>query len=153
MLYIFIQLLRAIIVKSNFAENPMIELILELKQKCNFDSEIGSSLNLKEKEIAFLSAIANDENITSKNLAEITGLSPSRSSRIISALHEKGYVEMKHNPLDRRLINLTLTEKGISCANGITKEKNQCETELLSGLSETEKETVRKGLKILLEKL
>ena len=134
-------------------EKTVIELILELKQKCNFDSEIGQTLNLREKEIAFLSAIANDNNITSKHLAEITGLSPSRSSRVISALHEKGYIEMKHNPIDRRLINLSLTDKGKTCVEGINEEKLQCEIDLLSGLSDNERETVKKGLNILLKKL
>lgn len=126
---------------------------MELKQKCRFDSDIGQSLNLREKEIAFLSAIANENNITSKNLSLIAGLSPSRGSRVISALYEKGYITMTHGKTDRRLINLSLTEKGRTCVQGIEKEKMQCEFDLLDGLSENERETVRKGLEILLKKL
>ena len=138
---------------ATFLEIYVIELILELKQKCRFDSEIGQSLNLREKEITFLSAIANENNITSKNLSVNAGLSPSRSSRVISALHEKGYISMKHDKADRRLINLSLTEKGRACVEGIEKEKMQCEFDLLDGLSEADKETVRNGLNILLKKM
>ena len=131
----------------------MIELILELKQKCRFDSEIGHSLNLREKEITFLSAIANEKSITSKELSEIAGLSPSRASRVISALHESGYINMEHDSFDRRLVNLSLTEKGKSCVEGIENEKKQCEFDLLAGLSDDDRETVKKGLNILLKKM
>lgn len=131
----------------------MIELILELKNKCNFNFEVSHSMDLKEKEIVFLTAIADENNTTSKHLAEITGLSPSRSSRIIASLHEQGYIEMKHNPDDRRIVNLSLTDKGRICVEGINEEKQVCESDLLSGLSEEEKETIAEGLKLLLSKL
>ena len=131
----------------------MIELIQELKQKCRFDSDIGHSMNLREKEITFLSAIADEKSITSKKLSEIASLSPSRSSRVISALHEKGYIEMEHNSSDRRLINLSLTAKGKKCVEGIRRKKEQCEFDLLYGLSDDEREIVRQGLKILLRKM
>lgn len=131
----------------------VIELILELKQKCRFDSEIGASLNLREKEMTFLSAIANENNITSKNLSSIAGLSPSRGSRVISSLFDKGYITMTHDKADRRLINLSLTQKGSICVKGIEKERKLCEFDLLNGLSENERETVKKGLNILLKKL
>lgn len=131
----------------------MIELILELKQKCKFDSDIGQSLSLREKEITFLSAIANEKNITSKHLSALAGLSPSRGSRVISALHEKGFIDMTHDQSDRRLIKLSLTKKGQNCVRGIEKEIKQCELDLLDGLSENEKETVKEGLSILLKKM
>ena len=131
----------------------MIELILELKQKCRFDSEIGNSLNLREKEISFLSAISHEAGITSKELSEAAGLSPSRASRVISALHEKGFIDMQHDRADRRLIKLSLTEKGRQCVSGIEKEKAQCEFDLLNGLSDDDRETVKKGLNILLKKM
>jgi DNA-binding MarR family transcriptional regulator len=60
---------------------------------------------------------------------------------------------MTHDKTDRRLINLNLTNKGRKCAQGIEKEKNQCELDLLNGLSEDEKETVKEGLNILLKKM
>jgi len=131
----------------------VIELILELKQKCKFNSEIGLSLSLKEKEITFLSAIANEDNITSKHLSTLAGLSPSRSSRVISALHDKGFIDMKHDQSDRRLVKLSLTKKGKDCVRGIEKEKKLCELDLLDGLSEDERDTVKQGLNILLKKM
>ena len=131
----------------------MIELIQELKQKCRFDSDIGLSLNLREKEITFLSAIADEKSITSKRLSEISGLSPSRASRVISSLYEQGYITMEHDRSDRRLINLSLTFKGTACVEGIRKKKEQCEYDLLRGLSDDEREIVRQGLHILLRKM
>ncbi len=131
----------------------MIELILELKQKCRFDSEIGESFSLKEREVAFLSTIAANKSLTSKELSSLSGLSPSRSSRVISALYEKGYILMEHNRSDRRLINISLTQKGKDCVDGIEKEKRNCEFDLLAGLSDDEKATVKKGLNILLRKM
>ena len=43
------------LIYATCTECYVIELIMELTQKCRFDSEIGQSLNLREKEITFLS--------------------------------------------------------------------------------------------------
>ena len=131
----------------------MIELILELKQKCKLDSEIGESLNLRTKEISFLAAIAEKRATTSKELSEVTDLSPSRASRVISALYDRGYIEMEHNPEDRRLVNLSLTTNGEDCVKNIEKQKQLCEFDLLDGLSDDERRIVKQGLNILLKKM
>lgn len=131
----------------------MIDLLLELKQRCRFEEELGEAMNLNEKELTFLSAIAENNKISSKSLSEKAGLSPSRSSRVLSGLSAKGLLTISHDGNDRRLINLRLTEDGYSCIAGLVKEKSRCEQELVAKLSEDEKETVLSGLKILLNKI
>ena len=143
----------ATVARGKLSERIVIELILELKQKCKFDSEIGQTLNLGEKDIAFLTAISRENGITSKRLSRKADLSPSRASRVISSLHERGYIRMQHDSVDRRLIKISLTEEGKRCVAGIEKEKKQCEFDLLDGLSDDEREAVQKGLNILLKKM
>jgi len=131
----------------------LIDLLLELKQRCKFEEELGEVMNLNEKELTFLSAIAENKEISSKALSEKSGLSPSRSSRVLSGLSAKGLLIISHDENDRRLINLNLTEEGCRCVAGLVKEKSRCEQELVAKLSEDEKETVLNGLKILLNKI
>ncbi|MBI9107318.1 MAG: hypothetical protein JEZ04_11300 [Spirochaetales bacterium] len=131
----------------------MIDLLLEVKQRCRFDDVIGETMNLHGRELTFLTAIAEDSAISSRGLSEISGLSPSRSSRVISGLTLKGLISINRDENDRRIINLNLTENGRKCVEGLNKEKLRCENELIAKLSEEEKETVISGLKILLNKI
>ncbi len=110
-------------------------------------------MNLHGRELTFLTAIAEDSAISSRGLSEISGLSPSRSSRVISGLTLKGLISINRDENDRRIINLNLTENGRKCVEGLNKEKLRCENELIAKLSEEEKETVISGLKILLNKI
>ncbi len=129
----------------------MIDQILELKKKCNFDREIGEALNLKDKEISAIAAIAECSELTSKEVSDQISLSPSRGSRVITGLMEKGLVELNHNSDDRRVINITLTRAGEACYLNMVEEIKKCERRLTENLTEQEKLIISEGLQILLK--
>jgi DNA-binding MarR family transcriptional regulator len=136
-----------------YQERKLVELILELKNRCRLDREIGEHMNLKDKEIAILSEISRNSKATSRTLSRKAGLSVSRSSRVIAALSARGLVSVSQNENDRRAINISLTQSGKLCVKKLEKEISRCSRELSESLSEEEKTTVLNGLNILLKKL
>ncbi len=129
----------------------MIDEILELKKRCNFSDEIGKSFNLTQGEVSCISAIAQCENISSKDLSTLMELSPSRGSRVISKLIQRGFISGSSDEHDRRYLSLSLTSEGEICYRAILNEKRLCEERILSGLDDAQKLAVKQGLDILLQ--
>jgi DNA-binding MarR family transcriptional regulator len=61
----------------------------------------------------------------------------SDTSRLVSRLNAKGFVDVKQNPHDKRLVNIILSEKGHDLMAGIDPELSLLDG-LLSDLSEEE---------------
>ncbi|MBL7006811.1 MAG: MarR family transcriptional regulator [Spirochaetia bacterium] len=131
----------------------MIDEILELKKRCNFSDEIGLAFNLTLGEVACISIIAGHKTLSSKNLSSLMDLSPSRGSRVISRLIDRGFIVAKPDENDRRNLSLSLTEAGKKCNSAIQKEKKCCEERILSELTIEQKTAVNNGLNILLQVL
>lgn len=129
----------------------MIDQILELKKRCNFSNEIGKAFNLTMGEVAFISTISQHKNLSSKDLSSLMDLSPSRGSRIISKLIDRGFIQCQPDSNDRRCLVLSLTETGQTCCSAIEKEKHLCEERILHKLTNEQKQAVKNGLDILLQ--
>ncbi len=128
----------------------MIDKILELKKRCTFSDEIGRAYNLTVGEVECISTIATHKRLSSKHLASLMELSPSRGSRIVSRLIERGFIQGAADTNDRRYLSLTLSKKGEQCCKKIIQEKKLCEERILQQLNDQEKQTVAEGLDILL---
>ncbi|NQT57917.1 MAG: MarR family transcriptional regulator [Bacteroidetes bacterium] len=133
--------------------SEMIDEILELKKRCNFSDEIGLAFNLTLGEVACISIIAKHETLSSKNLSSLMDLSPSRGSRVISRLTDRGFIVGKPDKNDRRYLSLSLTEAGKRCDLAIQYEKRCCEERILAELTNEQKTAVNNGLNILLQVL
>ncbi len=131
----------------------MIDEILELKKRCNFSDEIGQTFNLTSGEVACITIIARHKMLSSKHLSALMDLSPSRGSRVISRLSNRGFIVGKPDVFDRRYLSLTLTEAGKKCDLAIQSEKKTCEERILAELTNEQKSAVNNGLNILLQVL
>ncbi len=131
-------------------DTDMIDRILELKKRCGFSDEIGKTHQLTMGDVDCISAIAAYQPLRSKELAEYMSLSPSRGSRIVGRLLQRGLVTMHPDNLDRRSMVISLTKEGSTCFEAVQQEKLQCEERILKALSVEEQQTVRKGLELLL---
>ena len=129
----------------------VIDDILELKSKCNFGDEIGRSYQLTAREVGCIFKIAAHEEITSKELSRLMGLSASRGSRIISGLSLRGFISVEYDRIDKRSYRLSLTEAGKACYEDILEQKRLCEERLTAQLSEEERKIVRQGLDLLIQ--
>ena len=61
-----------------------------------------------------------------------SALSPSRASRVITSVSEKGLLSESLDPEDRRAVSITLTASGEDMKKLIEKKKNECEKRLLA---------------------
>lgn len=128
----------------------VIDDILVLNSKCRISEEIGNEYQLGAKEIECITAIGRKATMHSNSVASCIALSPSRSSRILKRLTDRGFIESIHDSVDRRYVNLRLTEEGQSCYRALEKRKQECERRLFAGLDTSEQRTVREGLHLLL---
>ena len=75
------------------------------------EAYLKNSNGLTFKEATLLCALGCGISEPAK-IAKDMNLSPSRTSRLISALEVKELVERNPSPLDKRVVNLVLSEKG-----------------------------------------
>jgi DNA-binding MarR family transcriptional regulator len=129
----------------------MIEEILELKKRCSFGDEIGRAYQLSLGEVACITTVAHLGALTSKELASRLGISPSRASRVVGGLMQRGFIRGAADPADRRFLTLSLTDTGSVCYEEILQEKKRCEARLLSQLTDEQRAAVQDGLNILLQ--
>jgi MarR family transcriptional repressor of emrRAB len=59
-----------------------------------------------------LCIIENKHNVSSKEISQILGISPSAATQLVDALVENGFVTRTINAKDRRSLHLSLSKKG-----------------------------------------
>ena len=127
----------------------IIDSIIELKVRCRFEEEIGEECRLAPREVTCLGVIAPGERVSAGALAARIGLSPSRASRIITGLREKGCIAEAFDENDRRSVSISLTAAGVKIVRDIERKKDECENRLLGGFNPQQLMTIQKGLATL----
>jgi DNA-binding MarR family transcriptional regulator len=127
----------------------IIDSIIDLKARCRFEEEIGEDCQLAPREVTLLGVIFPGEQVSAGVLAARIGLSPSRASRIITGLRDKGCIAEAFDEKDRRSVSISLTAAGVKIVRGIEKKKDQCERRLLGGFSPQQLAVIQKGLSTL----
>lgn len=77
---------------------------------------------------------------TQKNICEDSHYNKQIVNSIIKAFYDKGYIELKEMPEDRRNKNVTLTSSGRKYADDILLPLSEIEEKALSVISDNEKE-------------
>lgn len=78
--------------------------------------------------------------LTQQRLLDELELAPASLSELLAKLEEKGYVERSRLEQDRRIVNVSLTQKGIEKMREIHEARRAATHKVLSALDETEKE-------------
>ena len=131
----------------------MIDKILEFKHMCQLEGEIGRSCGLSPREIRCVTVTAQKGPLSSKELSRLIELSPSRGSRVIGRMVDKGLIQMIQSDQDRRSVKLSLSDKGQECFKQIEKDKAACEARLLASLTDEELKMVNESLNLLIKAL
>lgn len=130
----------------------LVDLLYALKNKClASDQEFISRDDVSQSEYQVFLALSRNDAVSCQEVAEKTGLSPSRVSRILDDMVRDGYLERLENPDDRRQKIIRLTANGRIIMNRIQDYRNSCEQKLLDGLAAGEAETVRKAFRSVLD--
>jgi DNA-binding MarR family transcriptional regulator len=121
----------------------VIEVIFMLKSKCcTKEEKIREELKVSPAEFKGLISIEPGVIVPCKVLSQKMGLSVSRGSRVIEKLMKSGYMEEVKTSGDRRVMNVTLSKKGINTQRKIMKILQDCEHKILKNFSKPELESL-----------
>jgi DNA-binding MarR family transcriptional regulator len=135
-------------------EKRIIDYIFQLKKKCLIEEGlIGREVGLLPSEIHCVEAINSGENISGHLLSERMGLSPSRGSRVIDGLIDKGLLIRNVDPEDRRYNAISLTKKGETVRDNVENAKKICEQKITSRMNKNQIDLLKKGLKSIIDVL
>ena len=76
------------------------------------DRDLLDNDNITTAQFGVLSAIANREDVTQKDVAQALGLNPSAVTAMVKRLLKLGYIQREGSQSDGRAKILTLTEEG-----------------------------------------
>lgn len=113
------------------------------------DSCCGEEVSPSQSHILF--EVARQSNPSMQDVAKALGLDITTFSRQVKSLVERGYLKKTPHPSDNRVNLLSLTAKGESVEGNITREMNQYIRQILSHLSEYERESVIRSIQLLNE--
>ena len=82
---------------------------------------------------------AEDGTLPLKELEQLLRVAQSTAAGIVARLEQKGFVEGFGDPADRRVKLVRITAAGEACCRQAERNMEQTETNLLSGLTETER--------------
>ncbi len=93
---------------------------------------VDSDLTLRQ--LAILTAISRQENLSQTDLVAITGIDRSTVAGIVSRLIRKGLLECKRSPLDGRAYCVRLSKRGAKTVAGADRLYSRVEKKLLAGV-------------------
>lgn len=106
-------------------------------------------LGLKSLHARLLLDILEQPGISQDGLAQKAGFDKSNIARQVALLEEAGYILRRPSATDKRVLELTPTEKTLALQPQLLSAMEQWEQRLVAGLTEEEKQQ----LKVLLGKL
>ena len=114
-------------------------------------TELIASIDLTPPHAGILRAIAAEPGRSQQALSGELGLLPSRVVAYVDELEDRGYVERRRNPDDRRLHALHLTASGKKVISKIGELGRQHDRLLTAGLDAQQRDTVHRLLAIMAE--
>lgn len=135
-------------------EATILDLIYELKKKCTQrDEDFFNSIEISQAEYNMFLCLRNCKHFNSYSVAEKMQLSLSRVSRIIDKMVNKDFLSRTTNKVDRRAIDIKMTETGKEIMSKIIEYREKRELNLQSKINETEEVKIRACLEKLTEVL
>jgi DNA-binding MarR family transcriptional regulator len=106
--------------------------------------------DLTLRQLAILTAISRQENLSQTDLVTITGIDRSTVAGIVSRLIAKGLLERKRSPLDGRAYCVRLSKRGQKAIAGADRIYSRVEKKLLAGVPASEASQFVSTLKTIL---
>jgi DNA-binding MarR family transcriptional regulator len=123
-----------------------------------FFHKIAASQNAELKELnknqpLVIMLIGMVKEIMPSTIGTYVGMDRSSLSRMVDSLEEKGFVQRKSDPEDRRKVLVSLTEKGERCYEFLNKISEEMVTEILGLAEEQDFRDFEEGLETMLRVL
>lgn len=84
-------------------------------------------------------------------LSKRLNLEKSTISRLVSVSNRRGWIERDHNSVDKRIVELQLTDAGKQAANALSAARQLKFDKVLSAIPENHRDDVIDALNILVE--
>lgn len=107
-----------------------IELVRLTRQCRNIDKYVSSSASLSVDEMHCLMALHTEHPSSIKRLYELINVSPSRASKILKHLEQKGMVTRSSDLADHRRGQVVLTDAGVRVVEDILSHFSEVGSEL-----------------------
>ncbi len=125
-------------------------LLANCQQK---EEKLAEVHGLTQAEFRCLRLFTIDEVVNNKHIAKRMNLSPSRLTRIIDGLVNKGYIIREINPADRRNMKVSLSQKGVILVQQLNKAYINIHKEILQDIDESQHESLISAMTQLLSAL
>lgn len=117
--------------------------VMELEERAIITEEFKDITN---NDMHIIEAVGLDEGNNMSTIAQKLSVTPGSLSIAMNSLVHKHYVERRRSETDRRVVNITLTDKGKKAFNHHKEFHDQMTREALASLSEEEIRALVKSL-------
>jgi DNA-binding MarR family transcriptional regulator len=114
-----------------------------------FDQRAKSVINLSRAQCSVLAYLDRNPNIHQAQLADLLGVTPIASARLLDRMETGGWIVRVSDPSDRRVRRLAMTDKARSTLSQAQAVGRDVAGEALTGLTASERRTLTE----LLEKV
>ena len=111
---------------------------------------LAEELGLFQAEFKCLRLFGTDKSLNNKEIAKRMNLSPSRLTRIIDGLVQKGYMKREIDQTDRRNMRLTLSRRGKIHTHKLDKAFIEIHYEILQDIDVSQHESLITAMEHLL---
>ncbi len=113
------------------------ELLAALREQASrtlmFHQAVTEGVGLGPSDIKALDLARTEEGLTAGRLAQITGLSTSATTAVLDRLEQRGFVERRRDPTDRRRVVVVSTRRDEQEVGGIFADLETWVRDLLAG--------------------
>ncbi|NNG26991.1 MAG: MarR family transcriptional regulator [Ignavibacteriaceae bacterium] len=128
---------------TNQTAERLASLIFNLLPRCQ-EKELwlAEEHGLFLAEFKCLRLFGSDDNLNNKEIAKRMNLSPSRLTRIIDGLVQKGYMQREIDQKDRRNMKVSLSRRGKSLTSKLDKAFVNLHSEILQDIDSSQHESL-----------
>ncbi len=121
----------------------MASLTCELAKACNDKEKIfAAQFNLTPAEFRCLRLFSNHDSLTIKFITAAMGITPGRTTHILTSLEEKKLIKRKPDPADKRNMIVYLTSKSKPFIKNLNKNHVKIHEEILESLKKSNRNVV-----------
>jgi DNA-binding MarR family transcriptional regulator len=132
----------------------LMALIISLKAKCvENETKIMEDSNLSPSELNGIEQLNPGEVVSVKHFSQRMRLSPSRVSRVVEKMVQKGFIARHDDPHDRRRCEILLSKKGETVKRKIKMMRSRCEKNVRKTLTNEEIEHFTLSMKKTIQSL
>jgi DNA-binding MarR family transcriptional regulator len=108
---------------------------------------------LSMPQLGALMQVYHKQNCAVSDVGSEMGITSAAASQMLDRLVQQSYIERTEDPVDRRVKQIVLTEKGMGIVKGVIQARLERFSEIVSSLTQEEKQQTQKVITMLMDQL